>query len=142
MRPNGRVGWVRSFVLGPIYRVHTKLIVNRSRGIAVLYDHGRRVWRAPTGTGAPGTPTPHGRYWIREKFRTDDPGGLYGPLAFGTSNYSVLSDWPGGGVIGIHGTDQPGLIPGRPSHGCIRLRNGAIRRLWKLAPVGTPILIR
>jgi lipoprotein-anchoring transpeptidase ErfK/SrfK len=49
--------------------------------------------------------------------------------------------WPGGGVIGIHGTDQPQLIPGRPSHGCIRLRDVDIVRLWPLIEVGTPIEI-
>jgi lipoprotein-anchoring transpeptidase ErfK/SrfK len=63
-------------------------------------------------------------------------------LAFGSSDYSVLSDWPGGGIIGIHGTNEPLLIPGRPSHGCIRVRNRAVRRLWRLMPVGTPLVIR
>jgi lipoprotein-anchoring transpeptidase ErfK/SrfK len=53
----------------------------------------------------------------------------------------VLSDWPRGGVIGIHGTDQPQLIPGRVSHGCVRLINAAVTRLYPLVPVGTPITI-
>jgi len=53
-----------------------------------------------------------------------------------------LSDWPGGGVIGVHGTDEPGLIPGRVSHGCVRLRNGDVNRLRRLMGLGTPILIR
>ncbi|MEA2125974.1 MAG: hypothetical protein QOI80_2756, partial [Solirubrobacteraceae bacterium] len=60
---------------------------------------------------------------------------------FGTSAYSSLSEWPGGGVIGIHGTNEPGLIPGRPSHGCIRVPNGAITRLVRLMRVGTPVRI-
>ncbi|HEY8763118.1 MAG TPA: L,D-transpeptidase, partial [Solirubrobacteraceae bacterium] len=76
------------------------------------------------------------------KFKTPDPGGLYGPVAFGSSDYSVLSDWPGGGVIGIHGTNEPFLIPGRPSHGCIRVQNPAVAQLWRLMPIGTPLLIR
>ena len=67
---------------------------------------------------------------------------MYGPWAFGTSAYSSLSDWPGGGVVGVHGTNQPGLLPGRPSHGCIRVRNGDITRLVKLMRIGTPVLIR
>jgi lipoprotein-anchoring transpeptidase ErfK/SrfK len=54
----------------------------------------------------------------------------------------VLTDWPGGGVIGIHGTDEPGLIPGRPSHGCVRVPNRKISRLAKLMPIGTPVRIR
>ena len=142
MRPNGRVGWVRSSALGPLYHVRTQLVVDKSKHRATLYERGRQVWGAPVGIGKPRTPTPTGRFWIREKFRTSDPGGLYGPVAFGTSDYSVLTDWPGGGVIGIHGTNEPGLIPGAPSHGCIRVRNGAVRQLWRLMPIGTPLLIR
>ena len=69
-------------------------------------------------------------------------GSVYGPLAFITSATSpTLTDWPGGGIVGIHGTNQPGLIPGRISHGCVRLRNADILRLAKLMPVGTPLTI-
>ena len=96
---------------------------------------------ARVGVGKASTPTPAGRFWIREKFHVQGVP-LYGPRAIGTSAYApTLSDWPGGGVVGLHGTDQPGLIPGRPSHGCIRLRNRDILRLYRLAPVGTPIEI-
>lgn len=141
MRPNGRTGWVRRSALGPLYRVRTLLIVDRPKLRATLYRRGQPVWSAPVGIGKASTPTPAGRFWIREKFRTSGAGGPYGPVAFGSSDYSVLSDWPGGGVIGIHGTDEPALIPGRPSHGCIRLRNSAARQLWRRMPVGTPLLI-
>ena len=61
----------------------------------------------------------------------------------GTADYSnTLTDWPGGGVIGIHGTNEPQLIPGRPSHGCVRMRNGSILKLARIMPIGTPILIK
>lgn len=142
MRPNGRTGWVRDTALGPRYRSRTRLVVNRRRLRATLYRSGRRIWRSPVGIGKPGTPTPAGAFWIREKFKVTWARGVYGPRAFGTGAYSRLSDWPGGGVIGIHGTGQPWLIPGRPSHGCIRVPNGAIRRLYRLMPVGTPVRIR
>jgi lipoprotein-anchoring transpeptidase ErfK/SrfK len=67
---------------------------------------------------------------------------IYGPLAFGTNARSpTLTDWPGGGVVGIHGTNQPSLIPGRVSHGCVRLTNAAILKLGKLMLVGTPVTI-
>ena len=141
-RPNGRTGWVRAFALGPLNRVRTRLVVNRGTLRATLYRSGRRIWRSRIGVGTPSTPTPRGHFWIREKFKTANPGGSFGPYAFGTGAYSVLSEWPGGGVIGIHGTSQPGLIPGRPSHGCVRLPNPAIKRLSRLMPVGTPVRIK
>jgi hypothetical protein len=142
MRPNGRAGWVPQQALGQLHAVRTFLRVDKHRLRATLYRDGRRVWRAPVGIGKPGTETPSGNFWIRERLHVRSRGSLYGPLAFGTAAYSKLSDWPGGGVVGIHGTNQPGLIPGRPSHGCIRVRNRAILRLGKLMPIGTPVLIR
>ena len=71
-RPNGRTGWVRGWALGPIYRVSTRLVVERGRMRATLYHQGWRVWRSPIGVGQDSTPTPGGRYWIREKFKVAD----------------------------------------------------------------------
>jgi len=142
-RPNGRVGWVREESLGPLQTVRTQLVVDRRTLRATLFRNGRRIFRAPVGVGKSSTPTPAGRFWIREKLVLGGGHGIYGPLAFGTAAYSAqLSDWPKGGVIGIHGTNEPRLVPGRPSHGCIRMHNGDIKRLARLMPVGTPLLIK
>lgn len=141
LRPHGATGWVPASALGPLYRVRTRLVVDRRRLRATLYGSGRRIWRSPIGVGKAGTSTPAGHFWIREKFRVANPDGPYGPQAFGTSGYSRLSDWPGGGVVGIHGTNEPQLIPGRPSHGCIRVPNDAIGRLYRLMPIGTPMRV-
>ena len=141
-RPNGKVGWVREGSVGPLQRVTTALVVNRRTLRATLYRNGRRIFSAPVGVGKASTPTPAGRFWIREKLVLSGGTGVYGPLAFGTSAYSdKLTDWPKGGVVGIHGTNQPSLVPGRPSHGCIRMHNGDILRLGRLMPVGTPLRI-
>jgi hypothetical protein len=139
-RPNGRIGWVREQELGALHVVHTHLVLNEARLRLTLYRWGRPVFSTRVGIGKPSTPTPKGEFWITEKFPAQ--GGVYGPYAFGTSANSVLTDWPGGGVIGIHGTDQPWLIPGRPSHGCIRMLNQEVTKLWPLLPVGTPLTIR
>jgi hypothetical protein len=142
-RPNGRTGWVREENLGPLQTVTTQLIVDRHTLRATLYRKGHKVFRAPIGVGKSSTPTPGGRFWIREKLVLGGGHGAYGPLAFGTSAYSnKLTDWPRGGVVGIHGTNEPRLVPGRPSHGCIRMHNADIKRLGRLMPVGTPLLIK
>ena len=139
-RPNGRTGWVRESALGELHTVHTQLRVNKHTLRVTLYDHGRKRFSARIGVGKASTPTPGGHFWIREKFRVAAAGTIYGPAAIGTSAYApTLSEWPGGGVVGLHGTNEPGLIPGRPSHGCIRLRNRDILRLYRLAPTGTPV---
>jgi lipoprotein-anchoring transpeptidase ErfK/SrfK len=141
MRPNGRTGWVRRSDLGPLHVVATRIVVDEARLRATLYRHGHAIWTSVVGVGAPGTPTPKGRFWVREKL-TDYASSFYGPVALGTSDYSTLSEWPRGGVVGMHGTNEPELLPGRVSHGCIRLPNDAVARLAALTPIGTPILIR
>jgi lipoprotein-anchoring transpeptidase ErfK/SrfK len=128
-------------MLGQLYIVKTALVVDRGKLRATLYKSGKKIWSARVGIGKSGTPTPRGQFWIRERLKGIGGNSVYGPWAFGTSAYSNLSDWPGGGVVGIHGTNQPGLIPGRPSHGCIRVRNDKIRLLAKLMPIGTPLSI-
>jgi hypothetical protein len=140
--PNGTTGWVPRGVLGGYEESRTHLIVDRARLTARLERKGRTVFRAPIGVGRPGTATPRGRFIVRNRLTGfSDP--VYGALAFGTTARSAtLTDWPGGGFIGIHGTNQPALLPGRVSHGCIRLRDRDIRRLDRRMPVGTAVTIR
>ena len=94
------------------------------------------------GVRRPSWPTPAGEFYVRMKLRSiGSP--VYGPVAFGTSARSpTLTDWPAGGFVGIHGTNEPERIPGRVSHGCIRMRNADILRLAELMPIGTPVTIR
>ena len=140
-RPNGRTGWVPREGLGEFHLIHTQLVVNRRTLKAQLFKNGKKVFQAPVGVGKGSTPTPGGHFWIREKLRGFGP--VYGPLAFGTADYSnKLTDWPGGGVVGVHGTNEPNLIPGRPSHGCIRMKNKDILKLSRLMKPGTPLLIK
>ena len=141
-RPNGATGWVREEQISNLKVVTTHLTIDRTKLRATLRKGGKVIWTSPIGVGAPGTPTPGGSFWIRERLRNLGGSPVYGPWAFGTAAYSKLSDWPGGGVVGIHGTNQPELIPGRPSHGCIRVPNARIARLARIMPVGTPVLIK
>jgi lipoprotein-anchoring transpeptidase ErfK/SrfK len=138
---DGATGWVRRAALGGYATVTTRLDIDLRTLRATLYRDGRLVLSAPVGVGAAGTPTPAGRFYIRDKLtRYRSP--AYGPVAFGTSARSpTITDWPAGGYVGIHGTDRPDLLPGRVSHGCIRLRNADILRLARAMPVGTPLTI-
>jgi hypothetical protein len=140
--PNHLTAWIPRSALGGYGVVGTHLIVDLERLTATLYRNRRQIFRADIGGGQGAWPTPKGQFYIRNKL-TGYSSPMYGPLAFGTSARSnVLTDWPAGGYIGIHGTDRPELLPGRVSHGCIRLRNADILRLAELMPVGTPLTIR
>ena len=140
--PNGTVGWIPRSALGGYQFVNTRLVVDIARLTATLLDGGKAVFRAPVAVGQARWPTPTGTFYVREKL-TNFSNPFYGPVAFGTSARSaVLTDWPSGGFVGIHGTNEPNLIPGRVSHGCVRMRNADILRLSRLMPVGTPVMIR
>ena len=140
--PNGTMGWIPRDAVGAFTAVDTHLVIERASFRATLYKGGRRIFQTIVGVGKPLWPTPPGRFYVRERLTGfTDP--IYGHLAFGTNGRSaVLTDWPGGGFIGIHGTNQPQILPGRVSHGCVRLQNQSIRRLDRLMRVGTPVTIR
>jgi hypothetical protein len=135
-------GWVPRRALGGYGTVTTQLVVDLEALTATLLRDGREIFRADVGVGKPSSPTPTGEFYVRNRL-TGYASPMYGPIAFGTSARSrTLTDWPAGGFVGIHGTDQPDLLPGRVSHGCIRMRNADILRLARLMPVGTPVQVR
>lgn len=140
--PNGTSGWVRRDRLGGYEIARTHLIVDRGRLTARLERRGRTVFRARIGIGERRWPTPRGSFMVRNRLSGfDDP--IYGALAFGTTARSAtLTDWPGGGFIGIHGTNRPEILPGRVSHGCIRMSDRNILALDRRMPLGTQVTIR
>jgi lipoprotein-anchoring transpeptidase ErfK/SrfK len=142
-RPNGSLGWVK--------RRAVKMYDNRYRLVVRLRSHKLQLWKKrhllasyPVAVGTRSTPTPRGLYYIVELLKPRSPGGSYGPFSFGLSAHSnVLKQFAGGdGRVGLHGTNEPGLIGSDVSHGCIRLRNQPIRRLARILPLGTPVLVR
>jgi hypothetical protein len=141
-RPNGLIGWVPAVDLGTLHVTHWHVVIGLGARRLTAYLNGRVRFSAPVGVGKPSTPTPTGHFWIRESFKVPGRGSPYGPWAFGTSAYSRLTDWPGGGVVGIHGDfGEPQAIPGDPSHGCVRMLDGDLARLARIIPVGTPVTI-
>ena len=138
-RPNGGRGWVpKSAVL--VHRARRRIVIDRgARRLEVRrIADGKLLLRAPIAVGKPGAETPLGRnYYVSARFVPKNS--FFGSYALETSAYSRLSEWPGGGVVGIHGTDHPELIGRAVSHGCIRMFNRDILRLRTLAPLGTPI---
>ena len=127
IRPNGSVAWVRAGAL-VVEPVRTRIVVDLSERRLWLYRGGRLVLRAPVGVGSPATPTPTGRFYVNQRLVPDDPSGPFGPAALGISAFSpVLTWWPQGGPIAIHGTDEPASIGQARSNGCIRLQNATPR---------------
>lgn len=140
MRPNGTYGWVPAgdVTLAP---TQSQIVVSISRRTIDLYWKGKHVWHGKVAVGAPGRETPVGSYFVAARFVPyHDP--FLGVFAVETSAYSKLTEWPGGGVVGIHGTDLPQLLGQAVSHGCVRVANLTAEKLKRYAPLGTPILIK
>lgn len=136
-RPNGTTGWVRADGVD-LRPVTTTIVVRRGARSLEVRRGGKLVFRTTVAVGARGTETPLGRFYLMTEFRPTDS--FYGTWAFETSAYSsTLTDWPGGGKIGIHGTSAPGLLGQAVSHGCIRVSNGAANRLHALVSPGTAL---
>ena len=141
VKPNGVTGYVRARAVN-LRVVRSRVVIDLSRRTLSLYLRGRLSLTTRTAIGAPATPTPLGRFYINQRFRTDSAG-PYGWAAIGISAFSeVLTGWPQGGPVAIHGTNRPSLLGLQISNGCIRVSNAAIRHLWRLAPTGTPVWIR
>jgi L,D-transpeptidase catalytic domain len=141
MRPNGSEGYVHADDVRLVRR-DRRITIDLSERELVLHREGEPVLRSPVAVGAPGTPTPTGRYYVNQRLIAPDPDGPWGPGALGISAFSdVLQEWIQGGPIGIHGTNDPSSI-GRPvSHGCVRLPNHVLMKVFNAADAGTPVII-
>ena len=142
-RPNGSTGWVKRRAV-KLYRNSYRLVVRLKTNELQLWKEQKLMAKYPVAVGTRSTPTPRGMFYVVELLKPRSPHGAYGPYGFGLSAHStVLKRFAGGdGRVGLHGTNQPHLIGSDVSHGCIRMKNPAIRRLAKILPLATPVLVR
>lgn len=138
-RPNGRVGWVRAAQVS-VKPMPWQVVVFRGSKVLQVWKGDRMLYQSKVAVGAPGMETPTGLYYVTVRFKPVRQTFL-GSFAFETSAYSKLSEWPGGGVVGLHGTQQPWLLGKEVSHGCVRISNQSAEFLRARIPVGTPIRI-
>jgi lipoprotein-anchoring transpeptidase ErfK/SrfK len=140
VEPNGASGWVRLSDVS-VRRAHDRIVVDMSGTRLRHFRDGKLMRRYNVAIGAPQTPTTPGRFFVWAKLPSD-PGGPYGSFVLGLSGFSeVLTGWPGGGRMAIHGTDNPADRGHAVSYGCIRVYNPQMLTL-RGVPMGTPVLIR
>jgi lipoprotein-anchoring transpeptidase ErfK/SrfK len=141
LKPNGQTGYVRARDVS-LRPLRTRVVVDLSIRKLTVFERGKSVLQARVAIGARATPTPVGRFYVNQRFR-EDPAGVYGWAAIGISAFSeVLHGWPQGGPVAIHGTNRPSLLGLAVSNGCIRVSNATVKRLWRLAPTGTPVFVQ
>jgi lipoprotein-anchoring transpeptidase ErfK/SrfK len=137
-RPNGRTGWIPA-AAAELRPVRELIQIDLSARTLALWSKGRVVLKTRVAVGRPGMETPRGLFYVTWKLVPR--ASVLGKFAFETSAYSKLSEWPGGGIVGIHGTYEPHLLGQAVSHGCVRVANRDILRLRARVGLGTPINI-
>ncbi len=131
MRPNGRIGWVKAVAV-QTRPVRSRIVVDLSSRKLRILQGGKTQFATRVAVGRRGLETPTGNFYITATFKPTEH--FLGAFAFETSAYSKLSEWPGGGVVGLHGTSMPWLLGQAVSHGCVRMSNAAALVLKRLTP--------
>jgi lipoprotein-anchoring transpeptidase ErfK/SrfK len=142
VRPNGSTGWIEVADV-------TLFVVDRSvevdlgdRSLRVVQE-GEVLLETEVAIGGGSSPTPTGRFFVTDSVILTDPGGPWGPHAFGLSAFSdTITEFNGGdGIIGIHGTNQPSSIGQARSLGCVRVPNEVALELAGIISAGVPVEI-
>lgn len=97
----------------------------------IVKKKGLIVKKYAVAVGNPSTPTPIGEYKVVYK------GTNWGP-AFGPRWLGLNVPW---GIYGIHGTNKAYSIGQHASHGCVRMNNADVIRLYDMIPIGTKVTI-
>jgi len=140
LRPNGSAAWVRETDVD-LRRIDQRIEVDLSDRTLRYYVHDELKRHFKVGVGTDATPTGMGTFYVWVKIHYASPYQPYGIAALGLSGFSpVLSEWPGGGRMAIHGTSSPSDLGNAVSHGCVRVLNDDLKSLLDV-PLGTPVEI-
>jgi len=141
LRPNGTTGWLKESEVALTWTPFS-VDVDKQTFTLTVFRECQPAAQFPVGIGTGDTPTPVGRFYLASLIKPLETNGPYGEYAYGLSAYSdVITSWRWGGIVGLHGTDDPSSIGHDVSHGCIRMRNADISLLVRALPLGTPIII-
>jgi lipoprotein-anchoring transpeptidase ErfK/SrfK len=116
-----RAGWIPMRGLATQHTSVT-VYVSRARHRLEVRRRGHLALSVPAAIGAPGSPTPRGRYFVTDRVAFP-AGGYLGSFAFGLSGIQprLPAGWSGGDQLAIHGTDDAASIGRSSSAGCVRV---------------------
>ena len=138
--PNSSTGWVRAEEVEVTDHSYS-IVVELDEHQLTVFDGNQPILNEVVAVGTETTTAPGGLYYTNELIEPPDPGGAYGPYAYGVSGFSEVVDG-GDGAIGIHGTDDPSSLGHDVSDGGIRMSNAGITTLAGTLPLGVPVEVR
>lgn len=139
-----RIGWVPSGS-GVYFSEPRTITIDLSRRQMTVRHRGRVSGRYRVAIGAPGTPTPTGRFAVTDRLHTGTKGsGPYGCCILALTGHQpkIAQGWGGGDRIAIHATAATWALGQAVSHGCVRASNETLRTLMRQIRLGTPVRIR
>lgn len=131
----------------PAPLVSSTILLDLSQREISLIRDGKAISHWPVVIGAPETPTPVGHFKVESKvinpvYQSTASGEIKGVGALGYRWIGFHSQ--GANAYGIHGTPWPWWVDARAavSHGCVRMRNEHIEKLFAAVEIGTPVIIQ
>ena len=146
-----------------LHRQGRQLVLQRGKRRLLLLEDGLLLEQFPVAIGRPGWETPLGSFAVLEKIRNPTWQHPQRSLTIGAGPSNPLgSRWigfwrdcnlrkpwegvkplalPNCATIGFHGTPQRGSVGRAVSHGCVRLYDEDVRRLFEQVEVGTPVTV-
>src|SRR5258708_18797830 len=124
-------------------RVHRMVLVSISdRKLAVIED-GNVIAKFSVAVGAAASPSPTGEFQIVSRISNPTYYHTGTVIPSGKDN-PIGTRWVGLSQkgYGIHGTNAPRSVGHAASHGCIRLRNRDVEKLFTMLRVGYVVQIR
>jgi L,D-transpeptidase catalytic domain len=139
------VVWVDARAGGLRYsRTALELDVDLSDRTLTLKSGDATLRRVAVGVGAFDSPTPTGHFAVTDKLDGGDFSAAYGCciMALSAVQPNLPAGWAGGNRIAIHGTLSSSDFGRAVSAGCVHARDGDLRYLMRVVPLGTPVVIR
>jgi hypothetical protein len=138
---------------GEVLRRSPVVVTVHRRGFRLrVFRDGQRVASYKVAVGMPGHRTPRGRFRIANKAKNPAwsapdrawAGAYRNEVIDGGASHNPLkARWLGiVDGVGIHGTDARWSLGRAASHGCIRMAVRAVKRVYRLVPVGAIVLIK
>ncbi len=145
--------WVKSeLVTKPSPKVadvkSVRLVVDLSDRRVYVYENTLVKISYPVAVGQPGWETPIGTFKVSQKYQNpvwQHP--ITGEKVLPGKKNPLGKWWIGFGsvgdlLIGFHGTNDETLVGQPVSHGCLRMRNSDIGKLYQQTSAGTVVIVR